>query len=221
MIPFKQYITELSKPNDVDLVKAAFRDLRDEMGQEYFTNTFYRFGVWHSPSTMKRKIEARSVMKRALGKYGFELIGAGAKGAAFAHDKYPYIIKIFSYDDGYMDYLRFAAKHPNNKYVPKFKGQATKIFDEIYYVRVEKLEEIASLTPKLVSIMSEFEDISRLLRKYGERALTEKNLRVEKDMLEFCRYLSKVPENFGVDLHDGNFMQRPNGQIVVIDPLIG
>ena len=224
MIPFKQYITELSKPNDVDLVKAAFRDLRNSIGHDEFASAFKDYGVWHSSpraSWSKDKIATRSLIKTSLEKYGFKLVGAGAKGAAFSHDKYPYIIKIFSYDRGYTRYVKFVNAHPNNIYVPKFKGQPTKIFDEIYYIRVEKLLPIDRQNPKLPSLMGKLVEITRQLRSYGEVNLDGKALKFDSDMMEICEFLAKTPLFMSVDLHDGNFMARPNGEIVIIDPLIG
>lgn len=224
MIPFKQYITELSKPSEIDPVKAALRNFRSEAGEDDFLSAYSDFGFWAtSPVAPWRdtKVAIRAQIKTALEKYGFKLIGSGAKGAAFSHKNYPYIIKLFSYDDGYMRYIKFANQNPNNRYVPKFKGQPTKIFGEIYYVRVEKLEEIPPKNPKIITLMQSFDLITRMLQRYGHLNAEAKSLKPNKDMMALCNFMYKTPSTVAPDLHAGNFMMRPNGDIVIIDPLIG
>lgn len=75
----------------------------------------------------------------AMTKYGFKLIGTGAKGTVFAKPGYPYVVKIFGDDSAYLDWLNFCKQHQSNPYVPQIKGKPIHIADGFYGIRLERL----------------------------------------------------------------------------------
>lgn len=158
------------------------------------------------PDHMKRVGNISAFMS----KYGWTLLGNGAFARAYTHTNKDYIIKIFADDVGYLTWLKFVQANQDNPLVPKLRGKPVKILPKIYAVRLEKLEE------------SEYEDLIRfkeLYRKWkvGGLLLAVHTPKEVKHWSKFFDFFSKF-KHFS-DMHSGNLMKRPNGEIVVTDPL--
>ena len=112
-------LDELKKPKEIS-------DFRDEMN---YHGSEYKF-VW------KDKIF------KFMNHHGFENAGIGSFASVFINDKYPFALKIFRKETGFLTWLEFCKNNQDNPLVPKFKGSPIKVHEDIYAIRVEVLEPI-------------------------------------------------------------------------------
>jgi hypothetical protein len=107
--------------------------------------------------------------------------------------------------------------------MPKFKGNIMKINDKTFVVRIEKLyrlernDENNSMLGITASIQGQ-DDIEFYAQHEPSRLEMLKNNYPDMYSL-MIDLLHKFP-NHTLDMHRGNIMQRENGDIVVIDPLV-
>lgn len=227
MQTFKQYLTELApRIAEIDQFKMAVRELQGNIGKRVFIDTLSMEG-WDSKTTSK----IVGQINASFGKYGWKLIGSGAAGMVFGHSNYPYVIKLFAYDTGYMSYVKWAMENQHNELVPEFKGRPVRIIDEIFAVRIEKLVEYGEAVKKVVSvrdiIKSCLKEIKFGLINHFRDAAEEDEYwdyfrdQYTPDEAEFAFFLHDycVKHNTTPDLHLGNLMIRKRGGVVVIDPL--
>ena len=151
---------------------------------------------------------------------GFEPVGfVGSHGAAFMHPNYPWVLKLFTNDSGYLSFFKYAKQHQNNPYLPKIKGNIISINPKTSLVRLEKLSPVSFNDP-------EYEDLFYILKSaYTITDLTE-NEKIKTfmnlyypEVLEILIDLLKLYPDTGLDVHRGNFMMRGD-QLVILDPLI-
>lgn len=152
-----------------------------------------------------RKNHWRRPLADFMKEYGFRQLGDGKYGAVFGKDGYPYVIKVFMKDTAFMKWLNFCYANQSNPYIPKLRGKVVKITSHMYAVRMEKLGPV--MDPNITRIIDMLETPSA----YADMAKSDKNLYQAATFLARNHRL--------LDLHYGNFLERPNGQIVIVDPL--
>jgi hypothetical protein len=159
--------------------------------------------------------------------YGFKKIGIGYRSTVFGNPKYPYVIKLFVRDYGYMKYLKFCMDNKKNPYMPKIRGKVIKINNYMYAVRLEKLipygdlpttdkVKIESLAQMLFDIMEKGKNFDASYQNLIKYTKSNKNLIDIRNVVEFF-----MNNNLKLDPIVYNFMKRPNGDIVITDPLFG
>jgi hypothetical protein len=178
---------------------------------------------------------------------GGKEMGAGFYGKVYHHPKWPYVVKMFTKDDPYLSFARFAYKHPHKSF-PKLYGPPRKITPEfsrdrsmgqVYLSRIEKLNPISTHT---------FEQIQKYAQPYNQYIyMTEREPMARRfygneydlRLAEVKDHLSDIPDNIlsvldareiiekasrdgnwgASDWASRNIMQRDNGDLVVIDPV--
>lgn len=160
-------------------------------------------------------------VKHFLESYGFIPMSKGGYSEIFHHPKLDYLLKIFSFDEGYLRFLKLCNNNKENKHLPRFRGKIMKSnkFPGTYAVRMEKLEFIpihSNALTKIHEMISYFKknNISNL------EDLNNLDIDLEKDLIEilFKIWIVTIKEKYHLDLHILNIMQR-NNTIVIIDPL--
>lgn len=178
---------------------------------------------------------------------GGKHLGQGSYGQVLTHPKWPYVVKMFTRDDPYLRFARYAYKNPHTSF-PKFYGAPRKIvpefsrnrsMGEIYLSRIEKLNPINKHTFHLLNEFKTTYDKYRYMTDrsrhahsfYGDdyRGIIKeleatlkgmpKNIASALDAMHIINTESHN-NNWGIeDWKEGNIMQRDNGDIVLIDPL--
>ena len=186
-------------------------------------------------------------LQKDFEKSGGKEIGAGGYGKVYTHPKWPYVVKMFTRDDPYLKFARYAYKHPHKSF-PKFYGAPQKIIPEfsrnrsmgeVYLSRIEKLH------PLTLRTYDEIDKYKNYYTHYRYMVDMEKNARhffgntYNYRLNELKHHLADMPENiesaldamtivnkeayarnWGTsDWHINNLMQRDNGDIVLIDPV--
>lgn len=132
-------------------------------------------------------------------KINFKPLGRGAYAIVIGSDSYPYVVKIFDLrDKGFATWINFVINNQNNPYVPKIRGRPTTIPKTGHgFIRMEKLREIT--TNEELEFKKEF--------------WTGNNPHMEQ--------IKNFIANSGHhnDMSSDNIMVRPNGHVVVTDPL--
>lgn len=166
---------------------------------------------------------------------GGQIIGSGSYGIVYSHPKWPYVLKVFSWDDPYLKFARYAYTNPHPSF-PKFYGkpqrvvpQYTRYKDEVkqYLARIERLNPVPS------GILNKLDANLMLYFHFKE------NPELNQDRTQFMRLSSKVKSlpkevynllegwyllrrdlpDLNPDLHEDNVMMRDDGQYVWIDPV--
>jgi hypothetical protein len=186
---------------------------------------------------------------------GGKYVGSGKYASVFDHPSWLYVLKLFSHDDRYIPFVRFAYRNPHPSF-PKFFGPPQRIVPfykrtaaeaKTYLVRIEKLKplskEIGEWLGKFIGdgahyIKGKKEGMDFIDRRrntmrrirQGEPEYVERNMYQHvEDMLGRFPKLHETFEGWNIiinsdlkgalDAHANNFMQRSNGDIVIIDPL--
>jgi hypothetical protein len=140
-------------------------------------------------------------------KHGFSLIGAGINGAVFQNAAYPFVLKVYRNDRTYDEWLHFARTNRANSLVPRIKGQPRRLNGIFSVVRLELLQSCnVALANKLV------DEIQEDMVSY-ERVADSEN----PDRRAVANFLRDWEPAFDLSAH--NVMQRPNGEMVIVDPL--
>ena len=140
---------------------------------------------------------------------GFKLIGRGINGAVFAHDRFDYVLKVYRTDAAYDEWLHFARTHPGNPYVPVMRGSTVVLNSVFKAVRLE------TLVPANVDQANAFTDrIDDLVNSYPKIVAMREEDRALADVALFMKDWEPVS-----DLTAHNIMARPNGDLVIVDPL--
>ena len=118
---------------DKDVLTEAFDTVSD-----FMLNPEHRDKTWHQ---LMGEFEAS----------GGKSVGSGKYASVFDHPSWPYVLKLFSQDDQYIPFVRFAYRNPHPSF-PKFFGPPQRIVpfykrtdDEAkkYLVRIEKLKPLS------------------------------------------------------------------------------
>lgn len=169
---------------------------------------------------------------------GGKLEGQGSYGKVFSHPKWPYVIKMFTWDDPYLRFARFAYSNPHPSF-PKFYGPPKRIVPffkrynddaKIYVTRVEKLVDPNN------DIFYELDTRGNQYFYYKNNPSVLNNITriVFMKLSDWMHSLPKEiynlyeglyiirchPELGKPDLHAGNIMMRPSdGQYIWADPV--
>lgn len=166
---------------------------------------------------------------------GGKVIGSGSFGIVYSHPKWPYVLKVFSWDDPYLKFARYAYDNPHPSF-PKFYGKPQRVVphytrykDEAkqYLTRIEKLNPVPSgILNKLdVNLMLyfHFKENPQLIKDRMQfMKLSSKIKSLPKEiynLLEGWYLLRRDLSDLNPDIHPDNVMMRDDGQYVWIDPV--
>ena len=157
-----------------------------------------------------------------------------------------YVYKVFTHDDHYLRFARYAVKNPHPAF-PHFLAKPRKIIPfykrpisdpYLYVIKMEKLEPIQDqeLLNWIVQNL-EYESMHLLNKTPNQFIIVDKNPKENLEKVQnrvkemYLKYpsLKTLVEGYAIlisqpqfqsspDIHKGNFMQRSNGDIVIIDP---
>ena len=205
-VVFKQpgQLNELHKPEEITQFRQEYKS---RFGQE--TNPRELAVRTHSKRDDLTYI--KNVPDKLLRKYGFERTGQGHAAVVYTHPEYPYVLKLFQKDDGYITWYNFCKKNQDNPYIPKFRGNLVKITPGWYAARIEKLqpaniEQFSKIQPYIdkemsIQALDQPEELKPYIKKIRDFLYREDRL------------------GLVIDLPVDNIMMRSN-QIVIIDPLV-
>ena len=183
-------LTELKKPKDIDKFRKFYQEL--EQGT---ANSSWRYYV-----------------NKVLAEYGFKQIGKGSFASVYSNPKYPYVLKVFRKDDGYVKWFNFCRQHQGNPLIPIIRGKVVKITEMFFAVRLEKLRSYNGFSMR--------EPHNKLNKLFADKIDNK-----QQDDLELTgnKYIDPIIKVFlehegYIDLHAANLMKRQDGQIVIIDP---
>lgn len=186
-------INELQKPSDVETFQKT--DPRNKKG--YIPD----------PPIYPSKDNIWNTLVELMEKHGFKKIGIGVNATVFQNPDYPYVVKIFKEDTGYLKWLKFIENFRGNPHVPVIRGKPTKINKYFYAIRLEPLSS-AGKYPKLYAIFN------KAFNQYMFNNIVPQ----DKNLVELFEFLK---ENDPIlDIHSGNIMIRDGDTptIVIIDP---
>lgn len=172
------------------------------------------------------------------------VLGSGSFADVISSPEWKYVYKIYQRDSAYTSFIHFCTQHQDNPHLPKILKPPKKLHafhkrshlssDHLYAVKLEKLYDLNDINYKIVEFVSDYayhytnsnhllhdpfdpnssrvaeytlDDLIDMYPKYPIRQLLD----TIKQIFSKCR--------FRLDLHDGNFLQRLDGTIVIIDPL--
>lgn len=185
-----QYLAELRNPDDI-------RDFKQKFDDQSILGA-YGTSEWRDDLTSK------------MSKHGFVSVGSGISGEVYRNPEYPFVLKVFRKDSGYLAWINFCKANQNNKYVPKIRGSIVRLNQIFWAVRLEPLHEIAKKymtdTNKLLNTL----DMLLMDPDYIDENL-------DPDLIPIADFLSQ--HSPWMDLHFDNVMVRDNGELVLIDPL--
>lgn len=157
-----------------------------------------------------------------LKQYGFTLAGEpGLSGAVFHKEGYPYVLKIFGFDEGYLDWYKYCKANQDNPYLPKIKGGLVKLEKKIFGVRLEPLvfksDDIQRACYKeLRAIIGNTVSGQPSSIKDGEYEYFDN----DPALFKVIKAIRKLRAGNTLDIHEDNIMWRGD-QVVITDPLRG
>jgi hypothetical protein len=166
---------------------------------------------------------------------GGEVIGSGSFGIVYSHPKWPYVLKVFSWDDPYLKFARYAHDNPHPSF-PKFFGKPQRVVPQFTRYKDEAkqyLARIERLNPTPVNVLGLIDNNLMLYFHLKE------NPKLIQDRTQFMKLSSKVKSlpkavynllegwyllrrdlpDLNPDLHGDNVMMRDDGQYVWVDPV--
>ena len=184
-------INELKKPHEI----TAFRHLMKKQGS---------IAGW------------RDVVNEFMNKHGFKNVGSGVYASVFVSDNYPFALKVFKKESGYITWLKFCKANQNNPFIPKIRGNLVKIHDKIYAVRMEILKPIKLREMPELIIGNELNSL------FYKHYLTQKS-KIKHLEPTGNKHIDSIVDVFRqnvgmIDMHTDNMMKRDDDQIVIIDP---
>lgn len=201
-------INEARNPKEI-------KQFRDDYNNRYIKSDTHG----ESARTNSRwKSSLSSMMRR----HGFTILGAGINGAVYENPNYQYVIKVYRKDVGYDDWIQFALTNKHNSYVPKVRGKPIRLNDVFTAVRLEKLHEVDPVAAN--ETISQIESIwswrlhdGDSWKKFNRQGVSEAFPEIDLDIVDIAIYLYDWEGHTDLTVH--NMMQRPNGELVIIDPL--
>lgn len=208
-------------------------------------------------------------------KSGGKRIGAGKYATVWSHPSWPYVLKLYSQDNYFTAFVRFAYKNPHPAF-PKFIGPPQLVVpfykrlrsqEKQYLVRMEELNPISQSEFKLIDdnhhagvayvravergdadqmvpdkvypTMGEkeaYRTSRKAAQEKGEALPQRPEARMVQrkahqkiiDLIDSNPNFLKLFEGLRIlqdsklqgapDVHQGNFMKRKNGELVIVDP---
>lgn len=176
-------------------------------------------------------------------KYGFEENSMGMFSRVLTRPDLNYVYKVFDNDSAYMSFINYTLSNPNKHFPVCLKNpkQISKFLKSYYngrnkfiVIKIEKLNPISPTNAKHFNMM--FENNVKKFADYGSEAIfvdhidKSKGCRGIQDYLknydqqiqDIFYILAKIYKDlpFKLDIHSGNFMERDDGTIVIIDPIM-
>ncbi len=161
-----------------------------------------------------------------LSKYGYVGLGQGAHGSVYENPNTKKVIKVFSRDSHYIEWIKFARAHQDNPWVPKFRSNLISLKKlanpgwlhetpaDVYAVALEKLTPLSSDDPFPYQFIV-------FVRNYKTPTWDPPPAKF-RDLLEDSQFLEVVDflqANIkGFDIVRENIMLRGD-QLVITDPL--
>lgn len=150
---------------------------------------------------------------------GFKPLGApGQAGTAFENPSYPWVFKLFSHDPAYLYFIKYAKQHQDNPNIPKFKGNIMKINQNTFVIRMEKL--VRGSGPEFDKVISMLSNLSEIYDVHAMPDYHRLYLQQNYPGLYQAVYDLANRSKYFLDLHRGNIMQRENGELVLMDPIM-
>lgn len=190
---YTTFYEKLKKPSEIDDFRKKYREVGSEI----------------TKSSADTKPNWMHDLILFLQKYKFKPIGYGAAAGVFQSPNYPFVLKVFRKDDAYVKWAQFAISNQDNPYVPKIKGRVVKITDAFFAIRLEPLNPID------YDNYHEIDDAIGFHMDYVYDGTTPET--ADPHLLKIAEFLVQYEK--ALDLHKGNYMQRPDGSPVVVDPL--
>ena len=180
-------LTELNKPREIDTIRKT----------------------WQNSDKIDKDVKvSQTQATQMLQKYGFQVAGKGKFGSVFISPDYPFALKVFRKDHGYIGWLQFCRENQENPWVPKLKGKMVRITSDIFAARIEKLAPLEK-SPQNYEIIEELQD----LLNYKDEDTEDPDLHI------IMNFFDDLGVGIFVDIHIENVMKRTNGQWVLVDPL--
>lgn len=185
---------------------------------------------------------------RMLQKFGVNFVAGGRYGKIFTSPKWDYVVKIFDNDPYYLSFVNYAIAHPSKHY-PQFSRKPLRMHafhkrgnseaSKYWVVKIEKLQPIANTTKAkfIVDNLENAVDAWYSIHERGNNDLYTMMLGPDEhyhkmlwtDIFKMYPWLETLAEAWytifehcpegSPDIHAGNFMQRQDGTVVIIDPL--
>lgn len=144
---------------------------------------------------------------------GFEFVGGGEFSLVFESPLTDAVVKVYN-DECYDEFVKFCFENLTNPFLPKFRGRGVRLRDGARMIRIEKL------LPLSINDCRGIQLLTNLVKKGGSGPHEMWDFTPKQQMLyntvEALYKSLRAPCT--MDIHSGNVMQRPNGQIVIIDP---
>jgi len=178
-----------------------------------------------------KKFYGANSLKNLFKKLKWREVGSGAHSQVFEIPSKNYVIKVWTLDQSYESFLRYILKseNRNNPHFPRVLGRMKTIpafhrrsrKDElIKLVKLEKLEPMSEGNETFVDqVIMDVQD-EWFVGRVGRRAEKNKDMFPQGPSLRNAMLKMEEGREFGrLDIHVGNFMERPSdGMIVCIDP---
>jgi hypothetical protein len=191
-------------------------------------------------STTSKKID------RVLKAKGYKKLGAGVDQTAYLEPGTGYVLKVFGTQGGesfsadhkmFFTWAKYCMKNSNNPFLPRFVDYESFVLDGDRYLQIRQ----EALKP-LGVVGQVLELLATAIEEDGIRTLPEAEEFIEDFNERYIPALKKLKQQLGpgglesmfntilrlykmgskngwfFDLHSGNFMQRPNGTPVIVDP---
>ncbi len=79
-------------------------------------------------------------------KHGWSLVGRGLEAVVVKHPQKPYVLRVFSTDTPYVDFVKMVQAHQSNPHFPRFSRYVRPIpGTEMSYVRMEILDPVRNV----------------------------------------------------------------------------
>lgn len=196
-----------------------------KIAKSHFDNTYDLKNLYPDTSSFSLIRHHINEFIRKLEELGFKqtTLGSGIRGVVFQRPNDSYVIKIFSKDVSYRQFLDVCLRNQNNPYFPKVRGKPVLIAPATYVVRLEKLNSLVGepLSSENDTVAKKaFDYLSKIQRPVDATTNNE----IKKNLPELHDFFVNMEEEFGrnapLDLHIGNIMLRDNRQIVITDPIV-
>jgi hypothetical protein len=167
-------------------------------------------------SAFKPRIDKLEQFQKYMLDNGFKHLGTGSYGSAYIHPTYPWVLKIFTHDPAFLQYIKYIRLHQSNPNVPKTTGPIIRINKNTFVIRLEKLEPIVG--KNLSDLMAVIKPLF-----YARELTTDQKeflLQHYPGIFEIIDDMDKLPSQPELDLHKGNVLLR-NNTPVILDPIVG
>ena len=143
---------------------------------------------------------------------GFTYIAGGEFSLVFQGPS-DLVVKVYN-DECYDEFIKFCLARPTNPFLPKFRGRGVRLTPDARMIRIERLLPIPPSewqkagVQTITAIVRSDDDVDMWDLNDSQKALYQTIKNLYNEMASPC----------WLDIHAGNVMMRPSGQLVIIDP---